>query len=610
MKNGTLNQRIFFNKYKIKKLIYQTKLSRVYEGINIKDKEPIALKLEKKSEHNLLESEAYFLFNLKGYGIPKIITYGISGSINVLVEELLGLSLKSLWESRKRYKFGSKLLIKDICMIAIQGLERLEFIHSKNIIHRDIKPHNFMCGKNNRDIIYLIDFGLAHKYRSSRTGKHIQYKFVKHLLGSLRYSSLNANRGYELSRRDDLESFGYMLVYLAKHYLPWISEDSFKSDIQNKVKILYKKKNSSTPEIICKGLPEEFAEFVRYTRNLKFEQRPNYDYLKNLFIYILIKNQQKNDFNFFWIEKKDKKHKNEDKKTPVKKRNSKNKLFNRLKLSLIKMNSQNITSKLNLKYTETKSEDKLNENTFEIKIEDNFKSYDINKIKGNNNNFNANEIQKYKYNNFDLNQNDNYKTNNINIIKSNDKCKKNVINLKNRNVEQKYINDVKNITKQTNKRILISPFTEEILGIKLNKKILYSPISSRYKKRTNILCKNIKERQKFENLNNLYEKEEINYNNIDSFNQIMFGKSRTISINSIKNGRIYDENTFKTFKCDNHNNYINLSSYNKPRNNLILITNNNTNYNVIKPVLKINNKRVVNISSNIDVNNYQNRTKS
>ena len=162
MKNGALNNKLFFNKYKTKKLIYQTKLSSIYEGINIKDNESVAIKLEKKAgEVNLLESEAYFLFYLKGYGIPKIITYGKSGLFNVLVEELLGLSMHSLWKLKKRYKNDSKLLIKDVCMIALQGLERLEYIHSKNIIHRDIKPLNFLIGKNNPEVIYFLHVNIG-----------------------------------------------------------------------------------------------------------------------------------------------------------------------------------------------------------------------------------------------------------------------------------------------------------------------------------------------------------------------------------------------------------------------------------------------------------------
>ena len=475
MKNGNLNNRLFFNKYKIKKLIYQTKLSSIYEGINIKENEPVAIKLEKKSgKFDLLESEAYFLFYLKGYGIPKIITYGKSGLFKVLVEELLGLSINSLWEMRKSYKNGSKLLIKDVCMIALQGLERLEYIHSKNIIHRDIKPNNFLIGKNNPKLIYLIDFGFSRKYRSSRTGKHIKYKWIKCAYGSLRYYSVNANRGYELSRRDDLESFGYMLVYLAKEYLPWISMEELDIDKDIKIEAIFKLKKSATPETLCKDLPEEFAEFIRYARNLKFEECPKYDYLKSLFTNILIKNQQKIDFNFFWIVKKEKEkneRKNEDDKSKRKKEDSKKKLFNRIKQSLEKDNSKNIISAYKLENKESnKSTEKPNENKSEIKNEDHFKSYNINKTKENTNKLNLNEIliNNYNYNTIDLNQNDYSKIISANILRNNDKCEECEINLKNK-IDEVSLNNDKNRSGFLYKRILINPSKEQNLSGNLNK---------------------------------------------------------------------------------------------------------------------------------------------
>ena len=158
--------------------------------------------------------------NLKGFGIPKFISFGISNGYNVLIEELLGPSLKTLWNIRKNR--NEKELIKDICMLSIQILGLLEYIHSKDIVHRDIKPANFLIGRKNPKNIYLIDFGLARKYRSSRTGKHIKYVNIKKGYGTVRYMFRNANRGYELSRRDDLESFGYMIIYVAKNFLPWI----------------------------------------------------------------------------------------------------------------------------------------------------------------------------------------------------------------------------------------------------------------------------------------------------------------------------------------------------------------------------------------------------
>jgi serine/threonine protein kinase len=107
-------------------------------------------------------------------------------------------------------------------MVAIQALDRLEYIHSKNYIHRDIKPNNFLIGKKNDEIIYLIDFGFARKYRSSKTGKHIKHKFINCVSGSLLYLSLNGIKGYEQSRKDDLESLGYMILFLSLGSLPWL----------------------------------------------------------------------------------------------------------------------------------------------------------------------------------------------------------------------------------------------------------------------------------------------------------------------------------------------------------------------------------------------------
>ena len=221
-----LNRKIFFKKYKITKLIHRTPLNFVYEGKNFLTNESIAMKFEKKSSNlRLLESELFHLLELKGFGIPKIISFGKNNLFNILVEELLGPSILKLWNLKEN--INQRILLKTICMIGIQSLDRLEFIHSKNYIHRDIKPDNLLIGaKEKKNIIYLIDFGLSGKYKSNRTGRHIKYQFIKRIYGSYRYMSINANRGFELSRRDDLESLGYSLIYLAKNYLPWSSTDS------------------------------------------------------------------------------------------------------------------------------------------------------------------------------------------------------------------------------------------------------------------------------------------------------------------------------------------------------------------------------------------------
>ena len=214
-----LTAKVFFKKYKVKKLIFLGQPTSVYEGINLLTQESVAMKFEKKNDLKLLELELFHLMKIQGFGIPKIISFGKNKEYNILIEELLGPSIEELFKKKK--KLNKKILLKTVCMIAIQSLDRLQFIHSKNFIHRDIKPSNLLIGNIDKIIIYLIDFGLSGKYRSDKTGKHIQFKHIKKAFGTFIYMSLNSNKGYELSRRDDLESLGYTIIELAKDHLPW-----------------------------------------------------------------------------------------------------------------------------------------------------------------------------------------------------------------------------------------------------------------------------------------------------------------------------------------------------------------------------------------------------
>ena len=305
--NYNLEKKLIFKKYRVGKLIYKSNLSTIHEGINELNGEQVALKFEKTGQkYNLLESEACFLFLLKGEGIPKIISYGKIIGFKVIIEELLGESIYLLWKNKT---FDIKNKINDLCLIAIQCLDRLKYIHSKNTVHRDIKPLNFLFGKKNPNFIYLIDFGIAKKYRSSRTGKHIKYKFTKKVNGSLRYMSINSNKFYEQSRRDDLESLGYTLIYLIKKTLPWINIEKLNIDKIEKYRKVRDLKISTLPEELCSGLPKEFCDYIKYCRNLTFEQEPNYNYLKNLFLEIVKKNEKIRDLNsigrieFSWFKK-------------------------------------------------------------------------------------------------------------------------------------------------------------------------------------------------------------------------------------------------------------------------------------------------------------------
>ena len=155
-------------------------------------------------------------------------------------------------------------------MIACQIIYTIQHIHEKNFIHRDIKPDNFVVGLNSKSkIVHVIDLGLAKKFIKTKTDMHIPQKFGKSLTGTARYASINAHNGEELSRRDDLEAIGYMLIFFMKGGLPWQNvEDNVKE--QKYIKILEMK--VQTPiEKLCEGLPYEMNQYLTYCRSLSFE---------------------------------------------------------------------------------------------------------------------------------------------------------------------------------------------------------------------------------------------------------------------------------------------------------------------------------------------------
>ena len=353
-----LTNKIILKKYRIIKRIGKGSFGSVFLGKNIQQNDFVAIKLESKNQTDtILERETYILYSLKGFGIPEVITYGQNIKYNILIQELLGKSIDKIFFEKNR-----KFSMKDCCMIGIQILDRLEYIHSKYIIHRDIKADNFLTGLKNKGIIYIIDFGLAKQYKSRKTGKHVKFVINKKWSGTSRFASANTLRGVEPSRRDDLESFCYLLLYLMKGSLPWdhINEES---EI-NEILIIYKMKQYMTPEMLFRDLPLQMAKFYKYCKSLEFEQKPNYKYLRSLLISILKNIGEQNDLHFCWIinttlnkcksvfinnKSKEKDNKKEIIKTMNNSKSNQNKINNRKNIINLEYSTDKINKKEKLK---------------------------------------------------------------------------------------------------------------------------------------------------------------------------------------------------------------------------------------------------------------------
>ena len=290
--------RIFFNKYTLVKKLGEGSFGAIYSA---KDNDNwYALKLENKNKgQNLLENEAYIMSYLRGINIPYIKSFGFSGEYNVLVMELMGKSLENIFENLDI----KKMTVNCVAKLGFQMIEILEYIHNKHIIHRDIKPDNFVMGLNEKSKqLYLLDFGLAKKYRSSSTLKHYPMIKKKNLTGTARYASINALNGLSQSRRDDLEAVGYVLLYFLRGKLPWQG-----LHVKNKEERYHKImeiKIETTPYELCLGFPKEFENYVEYSRKLEYEENPDYNYLKNLLKNIILKNKGKIDYFYDWNREK------------------------------------------------------------------------------------------------------------------------------------------------------------------------------------------------------------------------------------------------------------------------------------------------------------------
>ncbi|KAJ3135403.1 casein kinase I [Physocladia obscura] len=323
--NGRSNPNIVGMHYKVGKKIGEGSFGIVYEGVDMLSNNPVAIKFEpRKTDAPQLRDESRTFKILAGsVGIPNVYHFGQEGLYNILCIDLLGPSLEDMFDLCKR-----RFSVKTVCMAAKQMITRVQTIHERNLVYRDIKPDNFLIGRLPRNSemianvgksadpygivanhsienphpaaqIHIIDFGMAKMYKDPKTKQHIPYREKKSLSGTARYMSINTHLGREQSRRDDLESLGHVLMYFLRGSLPWQGMKAATN--KQKYEKIGEKKRTTPVDELCQGFPEEFGIYLKYCRDLTFETTPDYDYLRKLFSDVLVRREEIDDGLFDWM---------------------------------------------------------------------------------------------------------------------------------------------------------------------------------------------------------------------------------------------------------------------------------------------------------------------
>jgi len=287
-------------KYKLTKKLGAGSFGDIYLGVHVQTGDEVAVKLESvRAQHPQLLYEGKVIRHLRGTGIPEVHWIGTEGDSNVMIIEVLGASLEDLFNYCHR-----RFSLKTVCMVGEQMISRLEYVHSRTFLHRDVKPDNFLMGVGKKaGQVYVIDFGLSKRFMDPRTQAHIPYRTGKSLTGTARYASVNTHLGLEQGRRDDLEGCCYVLLYFLRGVLPWQGLQA--ANQKDKYhKICLKKQNVAAKEL-CKGLPSEFGTLLTYTRNLKFDETPNYNYCRRLLRDVFDSNGYTMDYVYDWTVKQE-----------------------------------------------------------------------------------------------------------------------------------------------------------------------------------------------------------------------------------------------------------------------------------------------------------------
>lgn len=288
---------ILNEKYQVTRRIGAGSFGAIYEVQNIQNGKIYAVKLERPNTPSPQLQYEYKIYQLldAAVAVPRVYDFWTEDRFRGMVMDRLGMSLGYYCR-----KCGKILSLKTVLMCAIQMLCRLEYLHQRSFIHRDIKPDNFVFGVgNNSNLLYMIDLGLAKKYRDLRTHQHVNYSEDRGLAGTARYVSINVHLGVEQSCRDDLESVGYVLISLVKGKLPWQGMEACSKG--EKYELISQAKMDTQLEVLCEQLPNEFLNYMQRVRALRFDERPAYTYLRGLFIGLMVKLNYAFDYRYDWV---------------------------------------------------------------------------------------------------------------------------------------------------------------------------------------------------------------------------------------------------------------------------------------------------------------------
>jgi serine/threonine protein kinase len=278
--------------YETEDIIGKGGFSTVYKGKNIKNNNLVAIKVDKKIKYNKKESLIYDLL-IHEKNMVKKDNYFENNELSYLIMPLYYKSCEKIFKKNKE-----SLNEKDILMLGIQILQQINYLHRNNLLHQDIKPDNFIFDKESNKF-KLIDFGLCKKF--IKDDKHVKFEKNKSRCGTIRFMSINCHNKYVLSRRDDLISLSYSLIYLSLKTLPWKNirlDDNKKTDIHKKVKKIKIEFDKNIKEY---NISSPIYLLYKYSTNLKFNYNPDYNFLIKGFYNYLKMNGMNYDGKWNWI---------------------------------------------------------------------------------------------------------------------------------------------------------------------------------------------------------------------------------------------------------------------------------------------------------------------